>query len=158
MAKQQNQTNREQVEESALALVFAPEKAQPLFALPGMSDKGSMTYSSCRKYVTVNHPELSGDAKTAKVNEYMNSGKAQVIAAVGILASRGFNPASFKGRTLKNGSESAIFRFTNAPDRGATPAKKIGDFTSAELLEMAAKKAEAEQASTIEVASTVIEA
>jgi hypothetical protein len=150
MAKDNSKTNREQVQSEALSLVFAPEKAQPLMIIPGMTEKGSITWSSCRKYVGEHFPELTGDVKTVKVNELRNSGKGAIIAAISVLSSEGFNPATFKGRTLKNGARSATFRFTDAPDRAATPAKKIGDYTSSELLEMAEKKAQAESAVTIE--------
>lgn len=149
-------TNRDQVQSSALALIFGKEKAQPMLPLQGATDKGSLTYSSVRKWVTTNEPELTGDAKTARVNAIMNQSNAIAIATVAQLAQDGFHVRRLVGRELKNGSRSVSVGLTNAPDRSATPTKKIGDYTAAELKEMAAKKEEAEKATTLEVAAEVV--
>lgn len=151
MAKNEaDKTNREEVEERAMALVFSKEKANPLVAFEGATEKGSVTYSSARRYVGQKFPELSGDAKTAKVNEIVNAANSVAIAAVAQLAQEGFHVRRFSGRELKNGTRSVSVGLTNAGDRAAAPKKKLSDYTSAELLEMAEAKAKAESAVTIE--------
>ena len=145
-------TNREIVEESALSLVFNTEKSAPLIEVTGASKSGAISYSSVRKALKATG--LTGDALTKRVNQEMNAFNASGLAAV-IQANRsGFYFTKVNGRQLKNGTRNVSIAMTNRADVAAPKAKKLEDYTAAELEELLAirrKVEQAETASTIDV-------
>lgn len=148
-------TNRDQVSEMALKLAFGAEKTAPLFPSVYASKAGSFTYSSVRAGLTTTHPELQGDEKTKMVNKIMNSKDATAAAAVIQLLQEGFRFSRFNGRQLKSGTRTVSIGMTNARDKKAEPAKKLEDYSPAELREMADLREKAMGAKTIEVAPAV---
>ena len=137
---EQSQPNREVETDMALALVFDKTKSQPLAELPYSTKTGRITYSSIRSHLSVVEPELSGDAKTARVNQIMRQANAGILATVIELKQNGFNFTRLNGRELKSGARTVSIGMSNAGDRKVKPAKKLEDYTVSELRELLAKR------------------
>lgn len=147
----QTTSNREIVEEQALAIVFSTEKSQPLLASAVASAAGTISYSTIRKAIKASNPNLSGDALTTRVNAEMNAVNSTTLAAVIQLNREGFNFTRCNGRQLKNGTKNVSLGMTNRSDTAAKPAKKISDYSVAELEELVAAKKALASAKTIDV-------
>lgn len=138
-------TNREITEVAALAIVFGGKSA-PLVPTSYAGKTGSVTFSSVRSALKTSEPALVGNALTARVNAIKNECDSAVLAGVLQLHREGFHFTRFNGRELKNGARTVSVAMTNAADAKAMPAKKIGDYTAAELRELAILADAAEKA------------
>ena len=147
-------SNREIVEENALAIVFSTEKSLPILPITGASKAGALSYSSVRKALKVSEPNLSGDALTKRVNEVVNAFDATALAGVIQMHREGFHFTKVNGRQLKNGTRNVSIAMTDRTDKAAPKAKKVEDLTTAELeqlLEIRRKLEQTETAPTIDV-------
>jgi hypothetical protein len=138
-------TNREQVEQSALAIVFATDKTAPLLPVENIASKaGTVSYASIRKHLRTVEPSLTGAALTVRVNQLMGGHDATALATVIQLNREGFKFQRLAGRELKNGTRKVSVTMSNAIDRNdKTKPKTAEDLTVAELEALLAKKREA---------------
>lgn len=144
-------TNRDLVAATALAILFPTEKSAPLIKHTFASKAGTVTFSAIRAGLKVTEPNLSGDKLTTRVNQIRRESDSVALAAVLQLNQEGFHFSRLNGRELKNGTRTVSVGMANAGDNKATPAKKINDYTSIELLELAKIREQAEKAVTVEV-------
>ena len=144
-------TNREIVEEKALAIVFATDESAPILPMVGASKAGALSYSSVRKALKASEPNLSGDALTKRVNETVNAFDATALAGVIQMHREGFHFTKVNGRQLKNGTRNVSIAMTDRKDAAAPKAKKLEDLTAAELRDLLAAREALEKAETAPV-------